>query len=105
MSETNTIAMWCELTAGASDTGAEFHVNIWHFSNSDRRNFFELGIKPEDPNGLECIKIFLPFVAAREEIQDLGPCFQSIEIAQGIFNETLSNETISGPQMRRTLRR
>jgi hypothetical protein len=90
MTEKNTIAIWCEKKDGARETGVEFHVNLWHFSSKERSDFFELGIMPEDPNDLDCIKIFLPIPLSRNEVQDLGPSFQSIELAQGIFNEPLS---------------
>ena len=90
MTERNTIAIWCEKTAHADKAAVEFHVNLWHFSDIERANFFELGIMPDDPNDLECIKIFLPVQVAHDEIQDLGPLFKATGIAQGIFNEPLS---------------
>lgn len=44
----------------------------------------------DDPKQLECIKIYVPIAIKNSEIQDLGKQFTSIDIAQGIFNETLS---------------
>lgn len=45
----------------------------------------------DDPNDLDTIKIYLPIHIERQSIEDLGPCFRSVEIAQGIFNESLSS--------------
>lgn len=90
MAEKNSIAIWCEKAEHAGKAEAEIHVNLWHFSDIEREDFFEIGIMPDDPNDLECIKIFLPIQVTYDEIQDLGPQFKSTEIAQGIFNETLS---------------
>lgn len=90
MVDNKTIAFWCEKAEGAGDTFAEFHVNLWHFSNKKRSDFFEIGVMPDDPGALSAIKIFVPFVIERTNIQDLGPEFASTELAQGIFNETLS---------------
>lgn len=93
MADKSTIAIWCEKTEKDHDTAAEFHVNVWHFSRKDQSDFFELGIMPEDPNSIECIRIFIPVQLTYDEIEDLGPKFKSIEVAQGIFNETLSSTT------------
>lgn len=96
MTELNSIAAWCELTEQAEKMpederpAAEFHINLWHFSDSKKQSFFDIGIKPTDPDGLEQIKLFLPFQISRGEIVDLGPKFKEVSIAQGIFNEPLS---------------
>ena len=108
MIEKNTIAIWCEKAENAPETGVEFHINLWHFSKpfnlrrffdivkfwrhreAEGRDFFELGIMPDDPDHIECIKIFLPIQVTHKEIEDLGPKFRNTEIAEGIFNERLS---------------
>ncbi len=98
MADLNSIAAWCELNEDAAGRpeeerpSVEFHINLWHFSNTDNQSFFEIGIKPTDPGGLEQIKLFLPFKISRSDITDLGPRFKEISIAQGIFNEPLSCE-------------
>ena len=96
MTENNTIAIWCE-EAADHKTSVELHVNLWHFSDKHHVDFFDLGIMPDDPNALQCIKVFLPIQVAPKEVKDLGPTFRFIEIAQGIFNETLScNHSANG---------
>lgn len=96
MADLNSIAAWCELTEEAEAKPendrptVEFHINLWHFSDGKKSSFFEIGIKPTDPGGLEQIKLFLPYQLSRSDVSDLGPKFKEISIAQGIFNEPLS---------------
>lgn len=96
MADNKTIAFWCEKANDAGNTSAEFHVNLWHFSNKKHSDFFEIGIMPDDPGVLTSIRVYVPFSIERADIQDLGPKFASIEIAQGIFNETLSSAQAPG---------
>ena len=93
MTSRSTIAIWCEKIQHAGETTAEFHVNVWHFSRRNQADFFELGIMPKDPSSIECVRIFIPVHLNQYEIEDLGPSFKSIEVAQGIFNEPLSCTT------------
>ena len=98
MSSLNSIAAWCELTEEATSLSndkqpaVENHINLWHFSDAQRQNFLEIGIKSTDPGGLAQVKLFLPFKIARNEIEDLGPKFRDVDTAQGIFNEPLSSK-------------
>ena len=91
MADSKTIAFWCERAEGSGETAAEFHVNLWHFSKKNRADFFEIGILPDDPGALSAIKIYVPFSISSSDVRDLGPEFASTELAQGIFNETLSS--------------
>ncbi|ATF18235.1 hypothetical protein [Phaeobacter gallaeciensis] len=91
MSDNKSIAFWCERAAADAAVQTEFHVNLWHFSGTKRRDFIEIGVMPSDASALSAIRIFVPFPLQREDIQDLGPEFASTELAQGIFNETLSS--------------
>lgn len=91
MSDNKSIAFWCERAAADAEVRTEFHVNLWHFSGTKRRDFIEIGVMPSDPSALSAIRIFVPFKMQRENIEDLGPEFASTELAQGIFNETLSS--------------
>ncbi len=91
MADNKTIAFWCEKASEAGNTSAEFHVNLWHFANKKRADFFEVGILPDDPSALSAIRIYVPFALTSNDIHDLGPEFASTELAQGIFNETLSS--------------
>ena len=45
MSDKKTIAFWCENAAVDNPAAAEFHVNLWHFSNKKRSDFFEIGVQ------------------------------------------------------------
>ena len=91
MSDNKSIAFWCERANADAEAKAEFHINLWHFSNKKLRDFIEIGVMPNDPSALIAIRIFVPFPVRREDIEDLGPDFASTELAQGIFNETLSS--------------
>lgn len=91
MSDNNSIAFWCERATADAEVHTEFHVNLWHFSDAKRRDFIEIGVMPSDPSALSTIRIFVPFSLRREDIEDLGPEFASTDLAQGIFNETLSS--------------
>ena len=91
MSDNKSIAFWCERSTSDAKVRTEFHVNLWHFSGAKRRDFIEIGVMPSDPSALSAIRIFVPFPLRRENIEDLGPEFASTELAQGIFNETLSS--------------
>ncbi|WP_380059016.1 hypothetical protein ACFE33_15825 (plasmid) [Falsihalocynthiibacter sp. SS001] len=91
MSDNKSIAFWCERAADEAEVRTEFHVNLWHFSGTKRRDFIEIGVMPSDPSALSAIRIYVPFKLQREDIEDLGPEFASTELAQGIFNETLSS--------------
>lgn len=90
MSDRKTVAFWCERSATLVDTGAEFHVNLWHFSNKKRSDFFEIGVLVDDPSALSSIKVFVPFDLASNQIRDLGVEFCEPNLAQGIFNEPVS---------------
>lgn len=90
MSDKKTIAFWCEKSNDGVETTAEFHVNLWHFSNNTRSDFFEIGVLVDDPNVLSSIKVFVPFELGYEQIGDLGTEFLEPNLAQGIFNEPLS---------------
>ena len=90
MTFNKSIAVWCEKAADVDDASVELHFNLWHFSQRKCSDFFEIGIMSEDPAKLEAIKIFLPFNVERKDVTDCGPTFRKPEIAQGIFNETLS---------------
>ncbi|MBS4011918.1 MAG: hypothetical protein KGZ72_14330 [Roseovarius sp.] len=90
MSDRKTIAFWCEKHDATIDTGAEFHVNLWHFSSKKRSDFFEIGVLVDDPSALSAIKIFVPFDLNYDQIRDLGGEFSEPNLAQGIFNEALS---------------
>lgn len=91
MPDSKSIAFWCERTAARVEAEAEFHVNLWHFSNRKLSDFIEIGVMPNNPSALSAIRLYLPFPVRREDIKDLGPEFASTELAQGIFNETLSS--------------
>lgn len=91
MSDKKTIAFWCEKTNDGIDTTAEFHVNLWHFSNKKRSDFLEIGVLVDDPALLSSIKIFVPFMVGYDQISDLGNEFLEPNLAQGIFNEPLSS--------------
>jgi hypothetical protein len=91
MSDKKSIAFWCERAAADAEVRTEFHINLWHFSGTKRRDFIEIGVMPNNPSALSAIRIFVPFLLRRENIKDLGPEFASTELAQGIFNETLSS--------------
>jgi hypothetical protein len=91
MADNKTIAFWCEKADGAGETATEFHVNLWHFANKKRTDFFEIGILTDEPRALSAIKIYVPFSLTGRDIQDLGPEFASTDLAQGIFNETLAS--------------
>ncbi|MCM2505503.1 hypothetical protein NDN16_17690 [Aureimonas altamirensis] len=90
MSDRKTIAFWCEKSKGAGDTGAEYHVNLWHFSDRKRSDFFEVGILVDDPSAICAIRIFVPIHLDRGQIRELGAEFAEPNLAQGIFNEPLS---------------
>jgi hypothetical protein len=90
MSDRKTIAFWCERSELAPETGAEFHVNLWHFSNKKRSDFFEIGILVDNPAALSSIKVFVPIEIKHSQIRDLGAEFSEPNLAQGIFNEPLS---------------
>ncbi|WP_299933320.1 hypothetical protein [uncultured Pelagimonas sp.] len=92
MSDRKTIAFWCEKSGSSDETFAEFHVNLWHFSNKKREDFFEIGVMVDDPSVLSSIKVFVPFKLGYEQIGDLGSKFIEPNLAQGIFNETLAPE-------------
>ncbi len=91
MSDSKSIAFWCERVNADAKVQAEFHVNLWHFSDTKLRDFIEIGVMLSDPSALSAIQIFVPFPLRRENITDLGATFASTELAQGIFNETLSS--------------
>ncbi|QIR86603.1 hypothetical protein [Paracoccus sp. AK26] len=91
MSDSKSIAFWCERAIATAEVHAEFHVNLWHFSSTKRSDFIEIGVMPSNPSALSAIRIFVPFFLRRENVTDLGPEFASTELAQGIFNETLSS--------------
>mmetsp|Transcript_29090 Transcript_29090/g.55965 ORF Transcript_29090/g.55965 Transcript_29090/m.55965 type:complete len:337 (+) Transcript_29090:2933-3943(+) len=90
MSDRKTIAFWCERSEFTVDTGAEFHVNLWHFSNKKRSDFFEIGVLVDDPAALTSVKFFIPLDLKYDQICDLGEEFCEPNLAQGIFNEPLS---------------
>ena len=91
MTDSKSIAFWCERASADTKASVEFHVNLWHFSHSKRQDFFEIGVMSDNPATISMIRIFVPFPIGREDIRDLGPAFASTELAQGIFNEILSS--------------
>ncbi|WP_282129117.1 hypothetical protein [Roseobacter litoralis] len=91
MSDKKTIAFWCENADVGIQSSAEFHVNLWHFSNKKRSDFFEIGILVKDPAALSAIRVYVPFSVGYNEVEDLGERFANPELAQGIFNEALSS--------------
>lgn len=91
MSDKKTIAFWCEKLNDDVNTVAEFHVNLWHFSNKNRSDFFEIGVWVDNPAVLSSIKVFVPFKVDYDQIGDLGNKFSEPSLAQGIFNEPLSS--------------
>lgn len=93
MSDKKTIAFWCEKSSDQVVTAAEFHVNLWHFSNRKRSDFFEIGVLVDDPAVLSSIKVFVHFKIDYNQISDLGSKFSEPNLAQGIFNEPLSSAT------------
>lgn len=106
MSSDGSVAVWCVHRPGAKDCTAEIHCNYWRVAgdvefkgkNGTVRDFLELGIWLTDPALIEKVNLFLPQSVAKSAIEDCGPYFASVDIAQGIFNEPITSNSRRGPQ-------
>jgi hypothetical protein len=105
MATLGSMAAWCTHRAGQNEASAEIHFNYWRvaqrgwFNRPGRpsRDFAEVGVFIHKPAQIENVKIFLPFKLTDTELQDCGPHFKKVEIAQGIFNEALTCNSAGSP--------
>jgi hypothetical protein len=106
MSSDGSVAVWCVHRQGAAGCTAEIHCNYWRVAgdvefkgkNGKVRDFLELGIWLSEPTLIEKVNLFLPQPLAKTAIEDCGPYFANVDIAQGIFNEPLTSNSRKGPQ-------
>lgn len=105
MTSLGSMAAWCTHRAGQDGATAEIHFNYWRVAQKrllgrsahPSRDFAEIGALITHPEKIESIKIFLPFKLTGNELQDCGPHFKQVEIAQGIFNEALTCNSAGPP--------
>ncbi|WP_445219296.1 hypothetical protein ACKWRH_03245 [Bradyrhizobium sp. Pa8] len=105
MSGDGSVAAWCVHRAGRDGCQAEFHCNYWRVAgdpdfkgkNGKVRDFVEFGIWLSDPNLIEKVNLFLPQTLANDALEDCGPHFARLDIAEGIFNEPLTCNSRRGP--------
>lgn len=104
MATLGSMAAWCTHRADQNGASAEIHFNYWRVTQKGwfgqlgkpSRDFAEIGVLISNPDLVESIKIFLPFKLNDQDVQDCGPLFKQVEIAQGIFNEALTCN-LAGP--------
>ncbi|ACB95621.1 hypothetical protein [Beijerinckia indica] len=99
MAANGSMAVWCVHRAGSQNATAEVHFNYWRIAGDTdfsgrrghpARDFAEIGIWLATPLLTEKVYIFIPEVLDDNTIEDCGPYFSEVSIAQGIFNEPLS---------------
>ena len=106
MSGDGTVAVWCVHRAGMDGCTAEVHCNYWRVAgdpdfkgkNGAVRDFVEIGIGLSRPAMIDRVSLFLPQSLTASAVEDCGPYFASVDIAQGIFNEPLTSNSRRGPQ-------
>lgn len=114
MATPGSMAAWCTHQAGQDGSSADIHFNYWRVtgrrgflrSANPDRDFAEVGAFIYRSERIENVRIFLPFLVNSRELQDCGPHFKRVEIAQGIFNEALTCNSAGppGPQRVELLR-
>lgn len=105
MATLGSMAAWCVHRTGLDGASAEVHFNYWRIASKPRgfrgmdtrRDFAEIGTLVSDPTKIERIQIFLPFKMGDSDLQDCGPYFAKVQIAQGIFNEVLTCNSAGPP--------
>lgn len=106
MSNDGSVAVWCVHRDGANGATAEIHCNYWRVAgdaefkgrNGRVRDFIELGIWLSQPTLVDKVTLFLPLSLSAHAIEDCGPYFANVDLAQGIFNEPLTSASRRGPQ-------
>jgi len=106
MSGDGSVAAWCIHRAGMDGCSAEFHANYWRVAgdpdfkgkNGNVRDFVEIGIWLSRPTLIEKVCLFLPQSLTADAVEDCGPYFARLDIAEGIFNEPLTSISRRAPQ-------
>jgi hypothetical protein len=106
MSGDGSVAAWCIHRTGMDGCSAEFHCNYWRVAgdpdfkgkNGKVRDFLEIGIWLSRPALIEKVCLFLPQSLNASAVEDCGPYFARVDIAEGIFNEPLTSNSRRGPQ-------
>lgn len=108
MNKAKTIAVWCDVTPDAKkqlEKRMLLHVNYWHFSNDKRvsnseqsehkkgvngtPDFLDIGLMVPCVEGVNGIFLFLPFDVTIEDIEDISPLLNNLDVVGAIFNENL----------------
>ncbi|WP_339159249.1 hypothetical protein [Methylobacterium bullatum] len=91
------MAIWCEVPSSTHNSSLETHLNYWRVADQQRpgctaneEDFLEVGLLITNPNSVSAINIFLPLVVSVQKVTDIGSKFSNRDIAQGIFNESLT---------------
>jgi hypothetical protein len=96
------MAVWCPQKGSDETATVEYHFNFWRLPRRSwwrklrtwrwgaQRDFVEIGILVDQPDQIDCICIFLPFLVECSTVTDCGPYFRDENIAEGIFNEKIS---------------
>ncbi|NIX77372.1 hypothetical protein [Microvirga terricola] len=108
MSFSSSMALWGAIhDQSGPPPSIETHFNYWRISGDPEftrqrksvavRDFLEVGAMVTHPASLEKLCIYLPFRAEPSSIEDCGPYFKETSVAQGIFNEPLSCNSLGPP--------
>lgn len=91
----NCLAIWYKHKPSKpkEELGVDLHLNLWELDGKNvregrsRKDFLDIGIMIENPSNVANIYIFTPFKVKKDEIEDLGHCFEDDKLVAAVFNE------------------